>query len=134
MIEAIIFVPKLIQVTDLQSLINTTSIMKHILNVLKNEIFNQNQTLNELVKKVSISQESYFNDRSNESLFNIWSSQVKELQKTESNLRYLKSAYATICKACEIEPLENEEIVAEKIAKINKRKPREKKNTQPSAD
>lgn len=98
--------------------------MKQIINVLKNEIFNQNQESEELVKKVTISQESYLKDRSNEALFNIWSDNVKQLQKVESNMRYLKSAYATICNACEVEPMSVEDIVAEKM----NRKPRGKKS------
>ena len=56
--------------------------MKQIINVLKNEIFNQEQTLNDLVKRVAIAQESYLGDRSNEAFFTIWSDRVKELQKT----------------------------------------------------
>ena len=79
--------------------------MKHIMNVLKNKIFNQHSLVEGLVKKVAISQESYLKERSNESLFNIWSENVKDLQKTESNIRYLRSAYATICGACGVEPL-----------------------------
>lgn len=107
--------------------------MKHIVNVLKNEIFNQEQSINDLVKKVTIAQETYLKDRSNEAYFNIWSDRVKELQKTESNLRYLRSAYVTMCNACEIEPLSNEEIVAEKTNK-KARKPRAKKNEEPKAE
>lgn len=101
--------------------------MKHIVNVLKNEIFNQNNLIDGLIKKVTISQESYLNDRSNEALFNIWSENVQELQKVESNLRYLKSAYVTMCNACEIEPQSLDEIVNEK-AERKPRKPRAKKN------
>lgn len=95
--------------------------MKHIINILKNEIFKQFSSIDGLVKKVAISQESYLKDRSNESLFNIWSENVKDLQKTESNVRYLRSAYATICNACEVEPLSVEEIVAEKTARTAKK-------------
>lgn len=101
--------------------------MKHIVNVLKNEIFNQNNLISGLIKKVTISQESYLNDRGNEPLFNIWSENVKELQKVESNLRYLKSAYVTMCNACEIEPQSLDEIVNEK-AERKPRKLRAKKN------
>lgn len=101
--------------------------MKHIVNVLKNEIFNQNNLIDGLIKKVTISQESYLNDRGNEPLFNIWSENVKELQKVESNLRYLKSAYVTMCNACEIEPQSLDEIVNEK-AERKPRKARAKKN------
>ena len=107
--------------------------MKHIINILKNEIFKQFSSVDDLVKKVAISQESYLKDRSNESLFNIWSENVKDLQKTESNVRYLRSAYATICNACEVEPLTVEEIVAEKTARTAKRaasKMQGKKNTE----
>lgn len=107
--------------------------MKHIINVLKNEIFNQEQTVNDLVKKVTISQDAYLKDRSNEAFFNIWSDRVKELQKTESNLRYLRSAYVTMCNACEVEPLTNEEIIAEKSNK-KARKPRAKKNEEPKSE
>lgn len=95
--------------------------MKHIINILKNEIFKQFSSIDGLVKKVAISQESYLKDRSNESLFKIWSENVKDLQKTESNVRYLRSAYATICNACEVEPMTVEEIVAEKKIKAQKR-------------
>lgn len=68
--------------------------MKHILNVLKNEIFNQNKQTDGLVKKITASQEAYLKDRKNEKLFNVWSENVKGLQKVESNQRYLLSAYA----------------------------------------
>ena len=47
--------------------------MKHILNILKNEIFKLNNSINDLVKKVTVSQDSYLKDRTNEGLFNIWS-------------------------------------------------------------
>lgn len=95
--------------------------MKHIMNVLKNEIFNQHSLVEGLVKKVAISQESYLKERSNESLFNIWSENVKDLQKTESNIRYLRSAYATICNACEVEPMSVDEIMAEKKVRETKK-------------
>ena len=95
--------------------------MKHILNVLKNEIFNLNNTINDLVKKVTVSQESYLKDRSNETLFNNWSEKVKDLQKSETDMRYLRSAYATICTACEIEPMTVEEIVSERTARETKK-------------
>ena len=97
--------------------------MKHILNVLKNEMYSQNVELESLVKKVTISQESYLKDRSNEALFNIWSENITGLQKIEQNLRYLRTAYSTICMACEVEPQTLEEIIAEK----SNRKPRTKK-------
>ena len=95
--------------------------MKHILNVLKNEIFNLHNTINDLVKKVTVSQESYLKDRSNETLFNNWSEKVKDLQKSESDMRYLRSAYATICTACEVEPMTVEEIVSERTARETKK-------------
>ncbi len=101
--------------------------MKHIMNVLKNEIFNQHSLVEGLVKKVAISQESYLNERSNEALFNIWSESVKDLQKTESNIRYLRSAYATICGACEVEPMTIDEIMAEKKVKETKKAERMEK-------
>ena len=100
--------------------------MKHILNVIKNEIFEQNSSIDDLIKKVSISQQSYMKDRGNEALFNIWNENMKELQKTEQNLWYLKSAYSTLCTACEVEPQTIEEIMAEKTAK--KAKKASKKN------
>ncbi len=100
--------------------------MKHIMNVLKNEIFNQNTNLESLIKKVTVSQESYLKDRSNDGLFSIWSEAVKELQKTESNLRSLRNAYSIICKACDVEPKTISEIVAEKSQR-KERKPRAKK-------
>ena len=59
--------------------------MKHILNVLKNEIFKHHNTISDLVKKVTVSQESYLNDRSNEAQFNNWSNTVKDLQ---SQIKY----------------------------------------------
>ena len=95
--------------------------MKHILNVLKNEIFNQNKQTDGLVKKITASQEAYLKDRKNEKLFNAWSENVKGLQKIESNQRFLLSAYATICAACEMEPMTIEEIIAEKNAKATKK-------------
>ena len=101
--------------------------MKHIMNVLKNEIFNQHSLVEGLVKKVAISQESYLKERSNESLFNIWSENVKDLQKTESNIRYLRSAYATICNACEVEPMTVDEIMAEKKVRETKKAERKEK-------
>lgn len=106
--------------------------MKHIINVLKNEIFNQNNEIANLIKKVTISQDSYLKNRNNEAMFNIWSDNVKQLQKVESNLRYLRSAYVTMCNACEVEPQTNDEIIAEKTA----RKPRQHKvkNTEPKAE
>lgn len=107
--------------------------MKHIVNALKNEIFNQNNLINDLVKRVEISQASYLKDRGNEALFNIWSNNVVELQKVESNIRYLKSAYVTMCNACEIEPMAINAIIAEKASK-KVRKPREKKNEEPKSE
>ena len=101
--------------------LKTTKKMKHILNVLKNEIFNLHNTINDLVKKVTVSQESYLKDRSNEALFNNWSEKVKDLQKSESDMRYLRSAYATICTACEVEPMTVEEIVSERTARETKK-------------
>lgn len=92
--------------------------MKHILNVLKNEIFKHHNTISDLVKKVTVSQESYLNDRSNEAQFNNWSNTVKDLQKSESDMRYLRSAYAT---ACEVEPMTVEEIVSERTARETKK-------------
>ena len=103
--------------------------MKHIMNVLKNEIFNQHSLVEGLVKKVAISQESYLKERSNESLFNIWSENVKDLQKTESNIRYLRSAYATICGACGVEPLTVEEIVSERTARETKKAERKERKS-----
>ena len=101
--------------------------MKHIMNVLKNEIFKLHNTIDGLVKKVTISQESYLNDRSNEALFDIWSERVKEMQKAESDMRHLRSAYATICNACEVEPLSVEDIVAEKDARAAKKAAKKEK-------
>ena len=101
--------------------------MKHIMNILKNEIFNLNNQIEDLVKKVTVSQESYLNDRSNEALYNRWSENVKDLQKAESDMRYLRSAYSTICNACEVEPMSVEEIIKlkdEKAAKKAERKER----------
>ena len=95
--------------------------MKHIINVLKNEIFNHNKAINDLVKKVTVSQEAYLKDRTNESLFNSWSETVKDLQKHESDMRYLRSAYATICTACETEPMTVEEIVGERTVRETKK-------------
>ena len=95
--------------------------MKHIVNILKNEIFNQTKQSEELVKKVTVSQESYLKDRSNEAFYKIWSDDVQELQKKENNLRYLRNAYVTMCEACGIEPLTNIEIVAEKSDKKAKK-------------
>ena len=108
--------------------------MKQILNVLKNEIFNQKQSLNDLVNKVAIAQESFMNERSNDALYKIWSDHIKDLQKTESNLRHLRSAYVTMCDACEIEPLSNEEIVAEKNIKKNNRRLSTKKHATPKEE
>ena len=101
--------------------------MKHILNVLKNEIFNIHNTINDLVKKVTVSQESYLNDRSNDALFNSWSEKVKDLQKAESDMRYLRSAYSTICTACEVEPMTVEEIVGERTARASKKAERKER-------
>ena len=101
--------------------------MKHILNVLKNEIFNLHNTINDLVKKVTVSQESYLPDRTNETLFKNWSEKVKDLQKSESDMRYLRSAYATICSACEIEPMSVEDIVGERTARESKKAERKER-------
>ena len=101
--------------------------MKHILNVLKNEIFNHNKAINDLVKKVTVSQEAYLKDRTNESLFNSWSETVKDLQKYESDMRYLRSAYATICTACEIEPMSVEDIVGKRTARDSKKAERKER-------
>ena len=101
--------------------------MKHIINVLKNEIFNHNKAINDLVKKVTVSQESYLKDRTNETLFNNWSEKVKDLQKSESDMRYLRSAYATICTACEIEPMSVEDIVGERTARESKKAERKER-------
>ena len=101
--------------------------MKHILNVMKNEIFNLHNTINDLVKKVTVSQESYLKDRTNETLFNNWSEKVKDLQKSESDMRYLRSAYATICTACEIEPMSVEDIVGERTARESKKAERKER-------
>lgn len=101
--------------------------MKHIANVLKSEIFNQNSIITDLIKKVTVSQDSYLKDRNNEAFFNIWLQNVKELQQAEANIRALKSAYVTICKACGIEPQTVNEIIAEKSEK-KARKPRAKKS------
>lgn len=106
--------------------------MRHILNILKNEIFNYHNTINGLVKKVTVSQDSYLKDRSNEPLFNVWSESVKDLQKAESDLRYLRSAYATICSACETEPMSVEEIIAEKNARAAKKAERKERKSQVS--
>ena len=95
--------------------------MKHILNILKNEIFNHHKLIDTLVKKVTVCQESYLKDRTNEPLFNSWSESVKDLQKAESDMRYLRSAYATICNACEVEPMTVEELVGEKNTKAAKK-------------
>lgn len=95
--------------------------MKHILNVLKNEIFNRHNLIDSLVKKVTVTQESYLKNRTSEPLFNTWSEAVKEMQKAESDMRYLRSAYATICTACETEPMTVEEIVGERTARETKK-------------
>lgn len=100
--------------------------MKHILNVLKNEIFFQTKQIDDLVKNVTISQESYLKDRNNEELFNSWSNNVNALQKTEANLKSLRSAYVILCKACDVEAMTNEEIIAEKTAKKAKKVQKEK--------
>ncbi len=107
--------------------------MKNIINVLKNEIFNQTNSMESLIKKVTVAQESYLKDRSNDGLFSIWSEAVTEMQKTESNLRALRNAYSIICKACEVEPKTIEEIIAEKSQR-KERKPRTKKNEEPKAE
>ena len=95
--------------------------MKYIMNVLKNEIFNNHNSINDLIKKVTVSQEAYLKDRSDEALFDNWSEKVKDLQKSESDMRYLRSAYATICTACEVEPMTVEEIVSERTARETKK-------------
>lgn len=107
--------------------------MKHIINVLKRELFNQNTIVEGLIKKVEVSQNAYYKNRSNEAFFNIWSDNVKQLQKAESNINYLRSAYVTICNACEIEPMSFEAIIKEKAD----RKPRQKctpKNVEPKEE
>lgn len=98
--------------------------MRNILSMMKTEIFNLYSTIDELVKKVTNSQTSYLKDRGNEALYNQWSENVKDLQKAESNLRYLKTAYATVCEACEVEPMTVEEIVAEKTEKAARKSAR----------
>lgn len=98
--------------------------MRNILSMMKTEIFNLYSTIDELVKKVTNSQASYLKDRGNEALYNQWSENVKDLQKAESNLRYLKTAYATVCEACEVEPMTVEEIVAEKTEKAARKSAR----------
>ena len=107
--------------------------MKHILNVLKNEIFKLHNTINDLVKKVTVSQESYLNDRKNEALFNSWSETVKDLQKSESDMRHLRSAYATVCAACEVEPMTVEEIVGERTARATKKAERKERKERKTA-
>ena len=99
--------------------------MKQIISMLKTEIFTQYSHINDLVKKVTISQESYIKDRSNEALYNTWSEDVQKLQKAESDMRYLRSAYSTLCNACEVEPMSVEEIVADKEAKKAKKESRQ---------
>lgn len=106
--------------------------MKHIINVIKNEIFNQHNDIEGLVKKVEISQQSYMADRGNEALFKLWSENMQELQKTEQNFLALKSAYSTLCNSCNIEPKTVEEIVAEKTTR--KEKKQSKKNTEKHVD
>ncbi len=101
--------------------------MKYIMNVLKNEIFNNHNSINDLIKKVTVSQEAYLKDRSDEALFNNWSEKVKDLQKHESDMRYLRSAYVTICSACEVEPMTVEEIVNERTAKESKKAERKER-------
>ena len=98
--------------------------MRNILSMMKTEIFNLYSTIDELVKKVTNSQASYLKERGNEALYNQWSENVKDLQKAESNLRYLKTAYATVCEACEVEPMTVEEIVAEKTEKAARKSAR----------
>ena len=98
--------------------------MRNILSMMKTEIFNLYSTIDELVKKVTKSQASYLKDRGNEDLYKQWSENVKDLQKAESNLRYLKTAYATVCEACEVEPMTVEEIVAEKTEKAARKSAR----------
>lgn len=102
--------------------------MKHIINFLKTEIYKQFSNIDGLVKKVTISQESFLKERSNEALFNIWSENVKNLNTVESNLHTLHSAYATICSGCGIEPMSVEDIVAEKNSKAEKKALRKSKS------
>jgi|GEM_PF-6907120 len=102
--------------------------MKQILNVLKNEIFSQTKQIDGLVKKITASQDAYLKDRSNEELFNSWSGNVSSLQKVEGNLKALRTAYITLCGACGVEPLSNDQIVAEKAAKKAKKSSKKEEN------
>ncbi len=120
-------------VSDIYKLKNNKK-MKRIMNVLKNEIFNLYNTINNLVKKVTASQETYLKDRTNETQFSNWSETVKDLQKAESDMRYLRSAYATICNACEVEPMTVEEIVAEKNGKAVKKAERKERKAAVNKD
>ena len=108
--------------------------MKHIMNVLKNEICNRFSEMDGLVKKVTVSQESYLKNRGNESLYDSWSENVKDLQKAESDMRHLRAAYSEICEACGTEPKSNEDIVAEKIAKAVRKSERKSRKSETKQD
>ena len=98
-----------------------TKMMKNIISMLRSEIYSQFLGIDNLVKAVTVSQDSYLKDRTNKSFFNIWSENVKKLQKAESDIHYMHSAYVTLCEGCGIEPMSVEDIVAEKKIKAQRR-------------
>jgi len=105
--------------------------MKHILSAVKAQLVERLTNTENLVKKVTIAQEAYRGDTSNEFLFNNWMNAMEELSKNEQVIRHLKSAYRSMCSACEVEEQTVEDILQEAVAKQAKkaaRKPRVKKS------
>lgn len=105
--------------------------MKHILSSIKKELVNSFNLSESLAKKVSVAQEAYFKDKNNEFLFKNWLSSMEELSKNEQASRHLKSAYKSMCSACEVQEQEIEELLSESAdrqAKKAARKPRAKKS------
>ena len=110
--------------------------MKQIVNILKRELVKQYDAIFSQNQRVSVAQEAFFSDPTDQHMFTLWSNAVQTLASIQTGFNDLLGAYKSMCQVAGIPQVSLQEMVEEKKAKDQKRADRkaaklEKQEKQP---
>lgn len=95
--------------------------MKQIVNILKRELAKQYIAILDQTKRVEVTTSSFTSDPTDQNMFNLWASSVKQLANLQNGFSDMLTAYKSMCQVAGIKESSLNEIVAEKKAKDEKR-------------
>lgn len=95
--------------------------MKQIVNILKRELAKQYIAILDQNQRVEVTTSSFTNDPTDQNMFNLWASSVKQLANLQNGFSDMLTAYKSMCQVAGITEVSLNEIVAEKKAKDEKR-------------